>query len=242
MKHIKKFNEELNTINSKDLDSWSVPKANEPKKKNGSKILDREIGQKVLDLFERNELIIELNNQSGRQYSLPGEDDFIEWRCDISRKEPFEDWLYGNYSESEDELNKKTLKERQKEYNSKEQPAEMRDCEFSVYLPKGVKDIQSALADASTYLSQLNNSAIDVMKGGVERHDLLTNEPEQLKKFLKLRKIIINNDNIEILPDIAYRLYYDCKFVSSFYNEFGDSEGKEFFSDWLEILGEKCNF
>ncbi|MCK9446200.1 hypothetical protein M0Q50_04825 [bacterium] len=241
MKHVKKFNEELNTINSKDLDSWSVPKANEPKK-SGSKILDKEIGQKVLDLFEENGLVIRLDNRSGPQPSLPGEDNFVEWRCELSKRKSFEDWMEWN-GDDIDELNKKELKEKQKEYNSEYTNDELDKCAFSVFLPKGVKDIQSALSDASTYLKQLNNSVTSVLTNYIsEYYYVICQEADELKKFLKLREIIINNDNIEVLTDISYRLYHDCKFVGYFYEEFGEDEGKQLFRDWLEILGEKCNF
>lgn len=241
MKHIKKFNEDLNTTNFKDLDSWSVTKANAPKK-SGTKTLDRDLGQKVLDLFEKYELVIDFNNTSGRQPSLPGEDNFVEWRCSLLEKKSFTDWLEYEYNETEKELDKKTLKERQKIYNDYDGD-ELFNCNFSVFLPNGVKDIQSGLADASTYLSQLNNSAISVLQADVDEHySMVAHEVEEMKKFIKLRQIIINNDNLEILPDISYRLYHDCKFVRHFYEEFGEDEGKEFFKEWLQILGEKSNF
>lgn len=208
-------------------------------------MIDKEIGQKILDFFNEEGFDIELKQESGPIFNLDYEKSFTEYRVYFKRYENFEQYLMRIESKSPEdfveEYGEDTLAEYKEEFENKESDDFDYLKQFSVFLPNGSNTVQDALYDASQYLVLLNNTIPDVIIGGIDdRYDALLDEEYDLGKFLKQRLILIHNNNINKLPNIAYRIYEDSKWFRTFREEF-ESTYKDFFIKWLEILGEKEN-
>ena len=110
--------------------------------------------------------------------------------------------------------------------------------EFSIFLPKNTKVTNDiAFQKASEYLKMLNQTIPAVYEDSLDKYNSAVDEYiYDFKKFLNYNKIIITNDNIEILKDMSYRLYVDDKFVNYLSSYLGEDETQEFFKEWLNVI------
>lgn len=233
---IEKFNE-MKTKSFSDMDDWSIKTK---KIYTGTKQLDLQLGSKVIDLLEKYNLGIKsvdpgkwINEQ---HLLLPDEKNFQEYRVNIGKRIEWNDFLdnegydYDNMSEKEQEK----IKE---EYEKVEFNSYNYDIEFSVFLPNGITDKNSAaMSDASTYLKMISDSQLkDIMSGGADYH-VFFDDVYGVKKFIDLKKIEITNKNLEELPTISYRLYKDSKAFHMFNELIGERESQNLFREWLNLI------
>jgi len=234
---VNKFNEEMKTVNYSDLKNWNVDKLSQPKIIIGNKELNIKLGSEVSKLLEEYGLFIDVNEgdwMKKYQLLLPDETNLIEYRVSIGEKETWEDFLdYNGYEY--DELSKKEKKEIDKEFEKREVISDP-PIEFSVFLPNNVENLEyAALADASVYLKLLSDSNLKgIMHGHCDRN-VFGDETYGVKAFLKLKKIKINNDNIEDLLIVESRLYKDSKAFTLF-EDVLEGNFKPFFNDWLNLI------
>lgn len=242
---VKKFNEKIQTVNSADMENWSGKKEIVY---TGNKKIDYELGSKVIDLLAEYGLgIISIGPGDWlKKYKLllPDETDFKEYRVEIGKKN-WDDFIENYNYENNIEYDDLSEEEQQKVldiYNElpyKENTHYGKETiEFSVFLPNNVTDINSAsMSDASTYLKLLNDSGFELFKDFNE-YDIFFHESEPTIKFINGKKIKINNNNLEIINTISYRLYKDGKVFDAFKEFLNDSEStaKELINDWLNLI------
>jgi len=234
---IKKFNEIMTTKNFSDMNDWSVKNK---KVYTGTKQLDLQLGSKVIDLLEEYDLGI-MSVGTGKWMNdqhllLPDEENLQEYRVNIGRRIEWKDFLDNEGYEDFDNMSEEEQARIEEEYEKLEIDSD--PCiEFSVFLPNGITDKNSAaMSDASTYLKIISDSELkDVMSGGADYH-VFFDDVYGVKKFLNLKKIEINNKNLEELPSISHRLYKDSKAFNMFRELIGDRESQNLFRDWLNLI------
>ena len=236
--------ENLILKNSSEIDSWEPSEIIEKDKiYSGTKKLDLKLGQKVIELFESNNLSIVVSHGDYLKKTgliLEHEEIFREYRVNISRTgtlEEYIDWEYGSIENSE-----KKEDELQKEYDRWDGAVQSTKIEWSVFLPSGISNNAlnaSAMSDSSTYLRILNKGYESLLKGSILDYNNALNEyPEGFKNYLSKKDIKITNKNIEIVTDITSRLYRDSK-VFYYFKELFDSHNiniSNFFKEWLNLM------
>jgi hypothetical protein len=209
----------MKIINFSDLEDWTGKQKSKMISKNIN--IDNNLVNKVGKLFEEYYLII--TDVSAGKYCdrwnilLPSENNLIEYRVKID----------GMNIEKEDEDDNDTIK-----YDR---------TEFSIFLPNSSYSFEElkklALNNASIYLKKLNNTIPEVIKLNInEYYDALHHYPENFKKFININNIKINNDNLEIINNINYRLYKDCKFLYILKDSISEHVYNEFIKDWIKLI------
>jgi hypothetical protein len=235
---IKKFNETITTKNFSEMgNTWSVQNK---KVYTGTKNLDLKLGSKVIDLLEEYGLGI-MSVGTGKWINeqhllLPDEVNFQEYRVNIGKRIEWKDFLENEGYEEYDSMSEEEQARIEEEYENLKIDSD--PCiEFSVFLPNGITDKESAaMSDASVYLKMINDSELkDVMSGGADYH-LFFDDVYGVKKFLNLKKIEITNKNLEDLPSISHRLYKDSKAFAMFRELIGDRESQNLFRNWLNLI------
>ena len=242
-----RFNEEMRIINKSEMDGWSVP----DKKmdiKTGTKNLNLNLGQKVIELFAEYGIgIITVNRMNFLEkwkLVLPDEKNFVEHRVHIKRKQSWNDFIdeyeYDN-NVKYDHLNEEEQEKIQNIYN--ELPYDVDDpyIEFSVFLPRNIDEStinQSAMSDASNYLKILVQSNIQSVLNGHSSYwyDILSDDTDGVKKFLIFKKIKINNNNIDDIITAGDRLHKDAKAIYQFEEVLGDNDSKDLFKEWIKLI------
>jgi len=167
---------------------------------------------------------------------LPDETNFQEYRVNIGQRIEWKDFLENEGYEEYDTMSKEEQSKIDEEYEKLEIDSD--PCiEFSVFLPNGVTDKNSAaMSDASAYLKLISDSELkDVMNGAADYH-IFFNDVYGVKKFLNLKKIEITNKNIDELPTISHRLYKDSKAFAMFRELIGDRKSQDLFKNWLNLI------
>lgn len=235
---IKKFNETMKIKNFSDMgDSWSVK---DKKVYTGTKHLDLKLGSKVIELLEEYGLGI-MSVGTGKWINeqhllLPDEVNFQEYRVNIGKRIEWKDFLENEGYEDYNNMSEEEQAKIEEEYEKLKIDSD--PCiEFSVFLPNGITDKESAaMSDASTYLKLISDSELkEVMNGSADYH-LFFDDVFGVKKFLNFKKIEINNKNLEDLPTISHRLYKDSKAFYMFKELIGDRESQGLFRNWLNLI------
>jgi hypothetical protein len=99
---------------------------------------------------------------------------------------------------------------------------------------KEEKDIEFIYEAAYYYMRFLRSTCDCVYKSICE--DLFKEDVELFKSVLEESGITINNDNIDYLSDISYRLYKDSKFFMSLEDHLGQGSYEQFIRDFEYIL------
>lgn len=219
MKHLEKFS----IVNSSDMENWSLDN-NDKSKYTGTKNLNTNLGAKMIEVFNDYGFFVMgvgpgdfLNSY---KITLDPEKNLREYRVKLGLNDTWENFLESNgYTQEEfDDLDIKEQQQLENEFNEQGDIADG-NLEFSVFLPNGVKDEKSAFADAFEYLKLVQNSIPEMYinptldeprDGGV-----LSEFPDEFKKFINNKGIKITNDNVEEVNTINYRLYKDSKFFSN---------------------------
>ena len=246
MKHIKTYEEQkknfISTVNYSDLNSWSVDDLKTPNKPilTGTKNLDINLGQRVIDFFEDNNLFIKVGSGDWckkQELLLPDEENFKEYRVNVGTKRNFDDWFEYEYGSDADD---RTDEELQKEYENVEVDYEDSKPAWSVFLPVNVTNIEAAaMSDSSIYLKIITDAFPDISRQYIDsRRGALYDEPKGFKKFINDKNVKITNQNIELVNTINYRLYKDSKVFGSFRDEIfdGEWETKTFIEEWLKLI------
>jgi len=245
--------EALTIKNSSELgDTWSPSKIlvrDKDKQLTGEKYLDLKLGQKVIDLFSKYNLsidVIEGDYLKTQRLILWNEKKFKEYRVSVSKKGTFEEYIEWEYSIDYNEyIADKTeveIEELQEEYDDWGGFDRNENISWSVFLPpntKGHKLTTSAMSDSSTYLKILSNGYEYILKGGMLDYTNALNEyMDGFKNYINKKEIKITNKNIEIVPDITRRIYKDSKVFYEFKELFDsyDINIDEFFSEWLKLM------
>lgn len=240
---IEKFTEKIETRSFSDMENWSTEKKIVY---SGNKKIDYKLGSKVIDLLAEYGLgIITVGTGKwlhGQSLVLSDETNLKEYRVEIGRKN-WDDFIENYNDENDTEYDDLSEEEKQTVLNTyNELPYEEntrygRDTiEFSVFLPNNVTDINSAsMSDASTYLKLLNDSGFELFSDFGE-YDIFFHETEPTKKFINGKKIKINNNNLEVINTISYRLYKDGKVFDAFKDFLEESTAKELINDWLNLI------
>lgn len=198
-----KFMEVMKNKRFKNLDNWS---AIEQQKITGKKSLNSENGEKFIEFFKKYGIAV--NFSSGRFseiYKFGDELNLKEIRIGLSHNmtlEEFIDWEYGG---AENTISEIETNNDYKEYlNNLDDDDEI--TSFSVFLSSNFDDIEYAMSDAYNYLTKTlkNINIFSLIEPGF---DVI----EEIKTYSKNTQIQINNDNLEISSDIAYRLRKDSK-------------------------------
>jgi hypothetical protein len=245
---INKFNEEIKTTNFSDLEEWSVPDPVKKKIYSGKKILNLELGSKVIELLHEYDLGIKsvdtgkwLNHQ---QLLLPDENNLKEYRVHIGKRPSFDTFIDNYEYENDVDYKKLSLEEQEKlremydEDDSLMESEYVTDVEFSVFLPSNIKQNinEAAMSDASIYLKLLNNSIPDIIHHYVD-NDVFLSDTKEVINFINLKKIEITNKNLEFVKTISYRLHKDSKVFAAFEELIDDKNDKDnLFNDWLKLL------
>ena len=224
MKNIKSF-EDIKTIKSSELDDSCVVKDIMDKKKyTGTKKLNPEIGNKMIKVFNNYGFFVmgigsgDYLNKQKIIFEL--EKKLKEYRVKLGLKNTWENFLESNGYDQQDfeELNLKEQQNLKSEFDN-EGDISKEDLEFSVFLPNGVKNENNAFADAFEYLKLVEKSIPKMYENPTlpypNEGGVLSDFPNDFKKFINNKNIKITNDNIEEVNTINYRLYKDSKF---FYN------------------------
>jgi hypothetical protein len=247
---INKFNEDIETKKFSDLENWSVADNKNKKIYSGNKEFNYELGNKVIELLNEYGLgIIAVGPGKWLEKNkliLSDETNLKEYRVNIGKKQDWDDFIeeYNDENDIEyDDLDEEQQEKVQEIYNNlpyKGQGYGDDDyIEFSVFLPNNVKDVESAaMSDASTYLKLLVDSGFELYGGGLDEYDVFYHEPIPTKNFINGKKITINNNNLEDIVSISYRLYKDGKVFDSFREFLDDNEStaKAFFNEWLKLI------
>lgn len=244
MKHLKSFEEKkknlMKIVKSSELgNSWSVDNIlNKDKEKHltGTKKLDLDLGQKVIDLLAEYNLFISgvgSDDSCTKRFGLlEPEKKFKEYRVSLGIKQSYEDWYEYNYTGEED-ITEEELQEKYEIYK----PDDDNKMNWSVFLPTSIKNHElerSAMADSTEYLKLLNDTYPNMFKSHLEYYSAI-NESDNFKKFINKKGIKITNDNIEDVSTISYRLYKDSKVFGEFREEIGDNETENLISEWLVL-------
>jgi len=240
---VNKFNEEIKTIKSSEMEGWSGSKKITY---SGSKKIDSQLGSKVLDLLHEYGLGV-VSVETGEwlkrsELLLPDEINFQEYRVQIGKKQDWKDFI-DNYEDENDDIEYDDLTEEEQEkiddiYNNLPYEVDEHDeIEFSVFLPSNVQNLEeAAMSDASTYLKLLKNSGLDsILKGHCE-YQIFFDYPTEVSNFINGKRIIITNKNLEIIKTISYRLYKDSKVFTAFEYNIGESETRNLITDWLKLI------
>ncbi len=236
MKNIKTFEEsKITTIKSSEMDNWSVDQALNKEK-------DKSLGEKVIKLLAEYRLYPSItpgNWLKKWDAILESEKIFKEFRIDLGTKQSFEDWLDYEYTGVEyDDLSDEEQLNFENEYDNVE--ADFDNVEFSVFLPLGVKDVESAMCDASRYLYILSKSLPEVYNSSLDYSGTLNENPDGFKRFLKSKDLTITNSNVEDVPKIEYRLYKDNKFFYHLEDQIGGKHRMLGLIDkWLKLIKNK---
>lgn len=246
---VNKFNEEIkfDIVKSSDMENWSTEK---PMVYPGNKNINYNLGNKVIKLLTEYGLGIVNVTPGGwlkkQELLLADETNIKEYRVTIGKKQDWNDFIEDYESENDveyDKLNKKEQKKINDIYDDlpygKGTSYGPDEIEFSVFLPNNVKNINSAaMSDASTYLKLLIDSGFKLYSRDFDEYAVFHHEPISTKNFINGKKITINNDNLEDLVPISYRLYKDGKVFDAFRDFLGDSEyeAKKFFNEWLKLM------
>ena len=246
---INKFNEKttFNIVNSADMENWSSEK---PMVYSGKKNINYNVGNKVIELLTKYGLGItgvgpgEWLKKSN--LLLADEINIKEYRVNIGKKQDWDDFIEDYENENDVEYDKLSEEEQEKiddiyaNLPYDDVPRHGREeIEFSVFLPNNVKNINSAaMSDASTYLKLLIDSGFELYSRDLDDSAVFHHEPISTKNFINGKKITINNNNLEDIVPISYRLYKDGKVFDAFREFLGDSESKakEFFNEWLKLI------
>jgi len=241
-KHIKKFNdikqtnEDMKFVNKKDMDNWSV--THNQVKKIGKKSFNMELAKNVHDYLLSQNIDIEvgrghfLTDKNGKEYmTFLEEKDLYEYRVKLLFRQDIDDFEY-DYKEENDIDDNKVLKgeEREKMLVAYENSPFIdidEGMEFSVFLPSQVGTAEVdlklyAISDAMEYFHIYYNSFYynDNMDSLSHVDDSIVNNVEGYKKYINQRGFKISNQNIEIVPEISYRIYKDSKFFANFLGEY----------------------
>lgn len=244
MKHLNLY-EDMKTVKSSEMENWSVANNKEKKVYSGNKEFNYKLGSEVIDLLAEYGLGISsvgIGNwleKSG--LLLADEKIFKEYRVNIGKKQGW-DYFIEDYEDENDvkydKLSKKAQEKIDDIYNNLPYESDP-DIEFSVFLPNNVDHInEAAMSDASVYLKLLVDSGFGLYSGGdFDEYDVFYHSPVPTKQFLNGKKIVINNNNLEDLVEVSYRLYKDGKVFDSFKELLdGEHTAKEFFNDWLNLM------
>lgn len=221
MKYLKSIREEykMKIINFKDLKNWSVKDHINPDTRPYVNVkVDEKLARKVINLFESYGIGFEVGSRNYcKDYKiiLPNEENLTEYgvRIDMLKDDSEIDDLF--------------------EFG-----------EFSVFLPKnkldGVSLGYAAIVQASKYLENLSNSVSEVYRLKVEDYlEAFSQYPENFGKFLNFIDVKINNENLSLITDVAYRLYKDAKYCFYLKNNFsnvGIGSYENFINDWIKLL------
>ena len=230
---------EMKTIKSSELKNWSIIDTNS----NYINIpvnIDIKLGQTVKDLLTNNNIGLSIDNKNflTPYHLLPNEKNYKEYRITLTKirteLEVLDNYGYKSIDEITDEKEKKEiLSEIDKEINFEE------NVTFSAFLSTSINsnNLEFAALDwASKYLKIIYTSFPNIIKSDIAIEDSLINNVENFKKFVSLHNIKINNDNLEILPDINYRIYKDSKFFYNLGYEIGKNKAEQLFIDWLKLI------
>jgi len=241
MKHLKQFESKFKTVKSSELDNWSVDQAlNKDKDKHltGKKDLSQELGSKVIELLAEYRLFPSVTSSDWlkqHRLVLESEKNFKEFRVELGEKQSFEEWCDWEGIDYDGMGEEEQLKV-EKDYDDIEPEERHGGLEFSIFLPFGVKDLESAMSDASKYLYALSNSLPEVYNDDVDSNGVLSNNPEGFKKFLSVKELKITNKNVEDVSMIEYRLYKDNKFFYNLEDAMGKHEMLELIERWLKLI------
>jgi len=201
--------------------------------------LDKSLGSKVIELLAEYRLFPRITPGDWLKkwdIVLESEESFKEFRVSLETKQSFEDWLDYEHGDIEyDELSGKEQMRFDEEYDNVKTEFDNR-TEFSVFLPLGVKDVESAMSDASRYLYTLSKTLPEVYKDSLDYGGVLGDNPDGFKKFLSAKELKISNKNVECIPRIEYRLYKDNKFFNYLEDQIGRQEMPELISKWLKLI------
>ena len=214
LKKFKNFNEELKFVNFKDLDNWSVKDILDKRKTYTSKkSLNLSLSDKIENILNKYSLhfFVEKGNYLNKQKLLiSDEKDFKEYRVDISKKLSFKDWLIYEYGDNIENFDDYETDKYFNEYDNYLLSEEDEYVQYSVFINS--KDIKkAALVDSLNYLKILYDSFNNnIFKYTLDYHTL-DNETESFIKFVNLKNIKINNNNLSDVPIINIRLRKDSK-------------------------------
>lgn len=246
---INKFNEDIETRKFSEMEDWSVNKKINPIY-NSTKSINYELGDKVIELLTEHGLGI-TNVSPGewlkkQNLLLADEINIKEYRVNIGKKQDWDDFIEDYENDNDIEYDKLSEEEQEKiddiysnlPYDGGSTHGRD-DIEFSVFLPNNVKNINSAaMSDASMYLKLLIDSGFELYSSDFDEYDVFYHEPIPTKNFINGKKITINNNNLEDLVSISYRIYKDGKVFDAFKEFLGDDKynAKEFFNNWLNLI------
>lgn len=237
---IYKFNENMKTVSFSDLKVWGVDKILKPKIKIGNKELDIKLGSKVLELFNNygfNINIVDFEWMKKQKLLLPDEENLIEHRVEIGIKQSWKDFLYYKDYENYEKLSEEEKEKIDYEYDNLKFINNTEILSFSVFLPENLENLEyAALADASIYLKLLSDSGLKGVLHGHSNYNVISDETIGFKEFTILKKIKINNNNLEIIPTLNNRLYKDSKVFALFEEELGEHKFNNFFNEWLALI------
>ena len=245
---IKKFNEEMKIVKSSEMDNWSYSNSKKENIKTGTKTLDLNLGAKVIELLSEYNLGVEAVSQEKVlekwQILLPDENNFVEYRVTINRKQNWEDFIDEYEYENNikyDKLNDEEQEKIQVVYDNLPYDESDDYSAFSVFLPTNIdksKLQEAAMADASNYLKLLYKSELEcVLDGRCSYNSVFIDYIEGLKKFTILKNIGITNNNLELVQTINYRLYKDSKAIYLFEELLGSkSNSSKFFKEWINLI------
>lgn len=215
MKHIKKIDEDnkMKIVNFSDMDgTWDPKQFKDKEKLTGTKDINLELGQKVKSFLEANLLFPSVGpGDYCKKHGLllPGEKNLKEFRVHLGTKQSYEDWLDW---EGHDESTAET----EKQYEDSEVDYDG-DLTWSVFLPLGTIQIENAaLSESLKYLKLIQNTYSGIIKYQLDYHDALRENTAGFKLFLNESKIVITNNNVEVVEDLNFRLYKDSKVFGYF--------------------------
>lgn len=107
------------------------------------------------------------------------------------------------------------------------------DKHFSL---KSESDLEYVYETAYNYMSFLVSTCPKVYKEIVE--DIFSEDVETFKDVLEQTGVTINNDNIEYIKDVSYRLYKDSKFFMELEDFLGKGTYEQFIRDFEYIINE----
>jgi len=242
---IDRVSEKIENKNFSSMKNWGKDRLKETYA--GIKTINYELGAKVIELLaEYNLGIMSIDDEDWcKSYGvlMPGEQNYKEYRVNIGRIPPWEDFWDEYCYENDTDLDgyddlPDDEQEKIKEIFLKQKPKEFSNYQivFSVFLPKKVDNLkEAAMADASSYLRLLYESNLTTVTNGGSEYSVFDGNADEVIDFINRKHIIITNKNLKDVRTISYRLYKDSKAFSAFELNMG-GEFKQFFNEWEKLL------
>lgn len=253
-KHIDTFNENMKIVNKSSLDGWSGKTISASKRKEIQKKLNKITNMPMVKdirsvLVDNNLGVLSVNQgdyTKKNEIILPNEVG-TEYRLQLGKlltKEDVED----DYAYTDEEGNQKVDTDDEEFIEDSkligtvvEIPYALEYSFFSDYypieilsnFPTTIEDV--GLLSGAMYLKNLVHCYPDVTAGRLD-YTTAIRDMEEVKCLLNQFRIKINNNNIEIIRNIVYRLYKDSKFFTELDRHLGTNKLKNMVKDLNRVI------